>query len=83
MDLKERAGFSDDDLRAQRALIVGLIRRLHELPMPTIAAVDGVALGGGFELALACDLIVAGDGATFGLPEVRSGSSRVAARRRR
>ena len=34
MDLKERAGFSDDDLRAQRALIVALIRRLHELPVP-------------------------------------------------
>jgi enoyl-CoA hydratase/carnithine racemase len=73
MDLKERAGFTDDDLRAQRALIVGLIRRLHELPMPTVAAVDGVALGGGFELALACDLIVAGGGATFGLPEVKVG----------
>ncbi len=73
MDLKERAGFSDDDLRAQRALIVGLIRRLHELPVPAIAAVDGVALGGGFEIALACDLIVAGATATFGLPEVRVG----------
>ena len=73
MDLKERAGFSDDDLRAQRGRIVGFIRRLHELPIPTIAAVDGVALGGGFEIALACDLAVAGDGATFGLPEVRVG----------
>lgn len=73
MDLKERAGFSDDDLRAQRGLIVGLIRRLHQLPVPTIAAVDGVALGGGFELALACDLIVAGAEATFGLPEVKVG----------
>ena len=73
MDLKERAGFSDDDLRTQRAGIVGLIGRLHELPVPTVAAVDGVALGGGFELALACDLIVAGAGATFGLPEVKVG----------
>jgi enoyl-CoA hydratase/carnithine racemase len=73
MDLKERAGFSDDDLRAQRARIIGLIRRLHELPIPTIAAVDGVALGGGFEIALACDLVVAARTARFALPESRRG----------
>jgi enoyl-CoA hydratase/carnithine racemase len=40
---------------------------------PIIAAVEGTALGGGFEIALACDLIVAGQGATFGLPEVKRG----------
>ncbi|MEV6985398.1 crotonase/enoyl-CoA hydratase family protein [Sphaerisporangium sp. NPDC051017] len=40
---------------------------------PIIAAVEGPALGGGFEIALACDLIVAGAGATFGLPEVKRG----------
>ena len=40
---------------------------------PVIAAVEGPALGGGFEIVLACDLVVAGAGATFGLPEVRRG----------
>ncbi len=73
MDLKERAGFDDDDLRAQRARIVDLIRRLHELPVPTIAAVEGFALAGGFEIALACDLIVASTTAVFALPEVGVG----------
>jgi enoyl-CoA hydratase/carnithine racemase len=73
MDLKERAGFSDADLRAQRSRIVDLIRRVHELPVATVAAVEGFALAGGFELALACDLVVASSGAVFGLPEVRVG----------
>jgi enoyl-CoA hydratase/carnithine racemase len=73
MDLRERASFDDDALRAQRRRIVALIRALHELPIPTIAAVEGYALAGGFELALACDLIVASAAAVFGLPEVKVG----------
>ena len=44
-----------------------------DLPVPVVAAVDGFALGGGFEIALSCDLIVAGEGATVGLPEVSVG----------
>ena len=73
MDLKERASFDDERLRAQRAEIVRLMTRVHELPVPAIAAVEGYALAGGFELALACDLIVASRGAVFGLPEVGVG----------
>jgi enoyl-CoA hydratase/carnithine racemase len=50
-----------------------VLRRLAQVPMPTIAAIDGPALGGGFELALACDLRVCGKGAKLGLTESRLG----------
>lgn len=46
---------------------------LERLPYPTIAAVNGFALGGGFEMALACDFIFASENAVFGLPEVKLG----------
>ncbi len=72
-DLKERAKFTDDDLLAQRPAVKALFASVRELPMPAIAAVHGFALGGGFELALSCDLIVADETAVFGLTEVTVG----------
>lgn len=57
--------------RARFELEAKIAQRLAGLPMPTIAAIEGRALGGGLELALCCDLRVASAAATLGLPEVR------------
>ena len=72
-DLKERKGMGLPETQKLRAALVHSFRRLNALPMPTIAAVHGWALGGGFELALCCDLIVAAEDARFGLTEVTLG----------
>jgi enoyl-CoA hydratase/carnithine racemase len=72
-DLKERNSFTDDDLRAQRPVAQAAYRGVLDLPVPAIAAVDGFALGGGFEIALSCDLVVCGADAVVGLPEVSVG----------
>lgn len=72
-DLKERNSFTDDELRAQRPVGRAAYNGVLELPVPTVAAVHGYALGGGCELALSCDLIVADATAVLGLPEVSVG----------
>jgi enoyl-CoA hydratase/carnithine racemase len=72
-DLKERNRLDDAGWLRNRILIRSMFDTLRALPQPTIASVFGFALGGGFELALNCDLIVASEDAIFGLPEVRVG----------
>jgi enoyl-CoA hydratase/carnithine racemase len=72
-DLKERNTFSDAELARQRPFARAAYTGVLELPMPTIAAVHGYALGGGYELALSCDVIVADPTAVVGLPEVSVG----------
>lgn len=72
-DLKERNSFTDADLARQRPHARACYTGVLELPVPTVAAVHGFALGGGFELALSCDVIVADGTAVVGLPEVSVG----------
>jgi enoyl-CoA hydratase/carnithine racemase len=72
-DLKERATMTDAQIAAQRPAVRAAFGALLALPQPAVAAVHGFALGGGCELALCCELIVADDTAVFGLPEVTVG----------
>ena len=71
VDIKELAAQSGASLLAADPF--GVVDRIAGLRMPVIAAVRGFALGGGFELALACDLLVLGDDAQLGLPELGLG----------
>lgn len=72
-DLAERETMTPDELAERRASLRRMFEAVRDVPQPTVAAVFGYVLGGGFELALSCDLVVAADDAVFGLPEARVG----------
>jgi enoyl-CoA hydratase/carnithine racemase len=72
-DLKERAGMSDRQILGQRPAFRAAFAALRSQPRPVIAAVHGYALGGGCELALNSDVIVADSTAVLGLPETSVG----------
>ncbi|KAI3640455.1 hypothetical protein MIR68_001333 [Amoeboaphelidium protococcarum] len=68
---QERANMNEAQVGEFVSLLRGTFSRLEEVSVPTIAAIDGVALGGGLEIALCCDLRVASDKALLGLPETK------------
>jgi enoyl-CoA hydratase/carnithine racemase len=68
-DIMNWPGASVQELRARFEYYMSVFNRFERIPMPVIAAVQGLCFGGGFELALRADMIFAGESATFGHPE--------------
>jgi enoyl-CoA hydratase/carnithine racemase len=68
-DLKERREMTQDQVRRYVFTIRGTFTAVEQVRVPVIAAMNGIAVGGGLELALACDIRVASSAATMGLPE--------------
>jgi enoyl-CoA hydratase len=73
MDLKEMSGIPDTEITDYFFSITRFLKKIYCCRKPVIAVVGGIALGGGFNLATVCDLIIASESAIFGHPELRFG----------
>ncbi|MEU9886254.1 enoyl-CoA hydratase/isomerase family protein [Sphaerisporangium sp. NPDC051011] len=73
IDVRELAEQTPAERDEQQQLMIGLQRSLSDYPLPTIAAVHGIAAGASLQLALHCDLLLVGPGARLGLPELSAG----------
>lgn len=82
-DITEYHESTPDQLRSFTDLANATCNVIRACPVPTIAAVNGLALGGGFEVAMSCDFVFASTAAQFGLPNSRWGSYQAGAARRR
>jgi enoyl-CoA hydratase/carnithine racemase len=73
LDIKELAALADGEVDIYFKSIASCLDKIYTFRKPVIAAVGGIALGGGFNLALICDLIIASESAIFGHPELKFG----------
>ena len=72
-DVTEMAGLNPDSAREFISCLHEACAALRNMPVPVIARIDGYCLGAGLEIAASCDLRIASEGSTFGMPEVRVG----------
>lgn len=73
MDIKEMAALPDGEIDDYFKTIIRYLQKIYSCRKPVIAAVGGIALGGGFNLAMVCDIIIASESAIFGHPELKFG----------
>lgn len=73
MDIKEMAALPDGEIDDYFKTIIRYLQKIYSCRKPVIAAVGGIALGGGFNLAAVCDIIIASESAIFGHPELKFG----------